>query len=110
MLCTHIHCSTCGWDHVLQGLVMLGFNLMELYAPKSASKLSSWQSIESVACLCIYRSYHWNTTAQGLLPWEQAAAQDVQGCVSNFMFGVGTCNDLTKLNGKSPFLQSQAVV
>ena len=37
-------CSACGWDHVLQGLVMLGLNLMEVYAPKSASKFSTLES------------------------------------------------------------------
>ena len=35
MMIFSFFCSACGWDHVLQGLVMLGFNLMELYAPKS---------------------------------------------------------------------------
>ena len=29
--------SVCGWDHVIQGLVVVGFNLMDSFTPKSAS-------------------------------------------------------------------------
>ena len=35
----------CGWDHVVQGLVTLGFTLMECYAPKTSG--------EGV-CVCVY--------------------------------------------------------
>ena len=31
-------CSASGWDAVVDGLVWLGFNLMETYAPKSSSE------------------------------------------------------------------------
>ena len=29
--------SKCGWDHVVEGVVMLGFNLMDSCAPKTSS-------------------------------------------------------------------------
>ena len=33
-------CSKCGWDHVVEGLVMLGFHLMDTCAPKTSSELA----------------------------------------------------------------------
>ena len=30
------YCSTYGWDHVVQGLVELGFILMDAFGPKAA--------------------------------------------------------------------------
>ena len=32
--CKFYFCSTSGWDHVTQGLVLLGFSLMDSYGPK----------------------------------------------------------------------------
>ena len=33
--------SKCGWDHVVEGVVMLGFNLMDSCAPKTSSECST---------------------------------------------------------------------
>ena len=48
-------CSKCGWDHVVEGLVMLGFHLMDTCAPKTSSEppppLSLFLSTDWVECL-----------------------------------------------------------
>lgn len=36
MIYVHIVCSVVGWDHITQGLVQLGFALMECYGPRAS--------------------------------------------------------------------------